>query len=112
LRIEWRFAAAALVLAAMLVASAVRMTGTRHTPWDSGMGAQMKAGFIAGCSQTGKSTAHCGCLFSHLTARVPYNTPDGFEGLATNLGEFVRTGDVRVLPQGYVDAIMACRTTA
>ncbi len=110
--VEWRFGAAALVLAALLIGSVVRMTGTHPTPWDSGIGAQIKAGFIAGCSQTGKSAAHCGCVFSHVTARAPYNTPNGFEGLATNLGEFVRTRDVRVLPKGYVDAILACRTTA
>ena len=110
--IEWRYGAAALVVAVLLTASVLRMTGTHQTPWDTGIGAQIKAGFIAGCSQNGQSTAHCGCVFSRVTARAPFNTPSGFEGVVSNLGEFVRTRDVRALPKGYVDAVMACRTTA
>jgi hypothetical protein len=50
-------------------------------------------------------------VFSRLTAHPPYNTPDGFANLATNEQEFERTHDVNALPQAYIDAVGACRTT-
>jgi hypothetical protein len=95
----------------LLAATAMRTTGAHDSPWETGIGAKMKAGFIVGCTNTEANAAHCGCVFSRLTAHPPYNTPDGFANLATNEQEFERTHDVNALPQAYIDAVGACRTT-
>lgn len=110
--VRWSYLVAAFVLAVVLVVGVLRTTHANSGPWDTATGAQVKTGFIDGCTQSGQSAARCGCLFSQLTAQPAYSTPAGFESLAITMRKFLSTHDPRWLPDNYQAIVAACRSVA
>ena len=104
--IRWSYAVTAVVLATLFIFSVVRTSHT-SSPWDTGVGAQIKSGFISGCSQT-ESTTHCRCLFSHITSHPGYSTPHGLANLLTSLRAYVQTQNRSLLPPAWVATVTAC----
>ena len=77
--------------------------------WSSQQGAEIRAGFIAGCGHGLASKQRiCECLFDRVAASPPYNTPAGFEGLAPAMRRFEETRDVSLIPQPLLSAARTC----
>ena len=106
-------AVAALVAAALLLGGIIHATSGRgsSSPWASGEGLNEKAGFMAGCGQTAHGLVDCGCVFSYITSRSPYDTPAGFTALAPAVERFNATRDPGTLPTVYLGAIRTCIRT-
>jgi hypothetical protein len=98
---------AAAVVAALLVGGVLRAGG--DDAWASGEGAQLRAGFIAGCENSAGSLVDCGCVFTELSSAPPYDTPAGFATLADPVRQAAQTGDLSLIPQPYIAAATACR---
>jgi uncharacterized RDD family membrane protein YckC len=78
--------------------------------WATVQGVNVKAGFIDGCSGGNSSrVAMCECLFNRVSSSPPYDTPAGFETLATTVERFQRTGNVADLPAVVVEGARDCR---
>jgi hypothetical protein len=77
--------------------------------WSTNEGLNMRAGFIAGCSNRLLSrVATCECVFARISTIPPYNTPSGFAGLITIVRRFTETRDLSVLPPAIVSGIRSC----
>ena len=77
--------------------------------WSDAKGAEVRAGFLAGCSQSVQSReAICECVFSRISALPDYNTPRSFETLAASLASFQQTHQISSLPAAMVSAIRSC----
>jgi hypothetical protein len=98
---------AAAVVAVLLAGAVLRAGG--DDAWASGEGAQLRAGFIAGCENSAASIVDCGCVFAELTSAAPYDTPAGFATLVGPVRQAQQTGDPSVIPQPYIAAANACR---
>jgi hypothetical protein len=101
---DWIAAAAVAVL---LAGALLRAGG--DDAWASGEGAQLRAGFIAGCESSAGSIVDCGCVFTELTSAAPYDTPAGFATLHGPVSQAQQTGDLSLIPQPYIAAANACR---
>jgi hypothetical protein len=98
---------AAAVVAVLLAGAVLRAGG--DDAWASGEGAQLRAGFIAGCESSAASIMDCGCVFTELTSAPPYDTPAGFATLQGPVRQAQQTGDLSVIPERYIAAMNACR---
>ena len=98
---------AAAVVAVLLAGALLRAGG--DDAWASGEGAQLRAGFIAGCEHSAASIVDCGCVFTELTSAPPYDTPAGFATLEDPIRQAQQTGDLSLIPQPYIAAANTCR---
>ncbi len=109
-------AIAALVCGVLLVAALVRFADHHigNGPWDTPQGREMHAGFLAGCRGNSGASAQydCECVFQHLTAAPPYDTPASVLAAQSSFARAVltavRTRDPNALPPGMLDAMRAC----
>jgi len=103
-------AIAALVCAALLAGAIVRDVSHRDAGvWDTTQGRQMHASFVAGCRQTSNGAMDCECLFEHLTARPPGDTPSGFTMLGQSIEYAAQRSDWRLMRPEAREALLACR---
>lgn len=108
--IRWRYAIGALLAGVLLVVGIVQITGGGATdPWATAEGANMRAGFLNGCGQSAGNLVDCQCVFAHVTSRPPFNTPQGFASLGSDVLAYERTGDRVAIPAVYISSLRACR---
>jgi hypothetical protein len=80
--------------------------------WSTAEGRELRAGFIAGCSQgVASRQPTCECVFRNLTRTAAYATPAGFMTLQGTLQEFEHTKQAQ-LPAELTVAIRRCAPSA
>lgn len=100
----------AFVCAALLTGAIVRDVSHKDANvWDTTQGRQMHAGFVAGCQQTSHGTMDCECLFEHLTAGPPGDTPSGFTMLGQSIEYAAQRRDWTLMRPEARAALLACR---
>jgi hypothetical protein len=101
-----------VVLATAFLASSISrglLDGGPSSPWSTGEGANLRAGFIAGCSKGVSSRARtCQCVFARLSSAPPYDTPKGFALLNADLRSFEQTRDTSTLPAVLFSSVRSC----
>jgi hypothetical protein len=107
--------AVAVILAAAFVASSISrglLDSGSAGPWSTSEGANLKAGFIAGCGKGITSrTQTCECVFTRLSSIPPYNTIGGFEQLEAELHAFEQTRDRSRLPVALLSSVRSCSSS-
>ncbi len=107
--------AVAVILATAYVASSISrglLDSGSTGPWSTGEGANLKAGFIAGCGKGVVSrTQTCECVFARLSSMPPYNTLSGFEQLGAALRAFEQTRDRSTLPVALLSSVRGCSSS-
>ncbi len=108
-------AAVAVVLAGAYIVSGIShglLDSGKPSPWSTSEGANVRAGFIAGCGKGDPSRERtCECVFAKLSSTPPYDTPAGFEQLGATLAAVERTRDVSALPPALLSGIRSCSTS-
>jgi hypothetical protein len=100
---------AALVVAALLIGGIARASGDDGgSSWKSDKGTELRAGFLAGCTDTSGAPSYCQCLFDRLVGQASYDTPDEFAALERPVTAAVESGDPADVPPGVVSAIETC----
>lgn len=94
-------------LAVMVVVNIGRIAGEAE-PWESGRGAEMKAGFLDACQRSSGTVVDCYCAFQVVTTRPPYDTPDGFATLMGPASAAQRSGNPEDVPAVLVTALQSC----
>lgn len=115
-----------IVVAAVVIAAGYLAYGAKEGMFESGAGAgtqqawstqegvNLKAGFIAGCSQNQEARDRiCECVFNRIASAAPYDTPAGFEAnLLPAVRRFQETRQPSTLPVAYVSAARSCASAA
>ena len=64
----------------------------------------MRAGFMDDCRTNMEAAVDCGCLFSKLTSRSAYSTPQRFAAMANKMEA------TKKIPAPYMRALDSCLT--
>jgi len=64
----------------------------------------MRAGFMDDCRTNMEAAVDCGCLFSKLTSRSAYSTPQRFAAMANKMQA------TKKIPAPYMRALDSCLT--
>ena len=98
----------ATVLSTLIVILAVK-AGDAGGSWSSARGANLRAGFVAGCEH-GRAdlVATCECVFARITSLPAYDTPDRFETLVPTARRALADGSVNELPPELLAAGRSC----
>jgi hypothetical protein len=105
-------ALAALVCCVLLIGALVPFAGRVGSdgPWDTPEGRLLRGSFVAGCKQSQNGLVDCDCVFEHMTASPPGDTPAGFVMLSNAINVAVSRRDVRLVPPQVRDALLGCQT--
>src|SRR5207302_2146616 len=85
------------------------LANASNPAWSTNQGVNLRAGFIAGCTNGVSSRqSKCECVFQHVSSVPPYDTPSGFEQLAVALRRAGETRNVAAVPAALIDAGRPC----
>jgi hypothetical protein len=76
-----------------------------------GVPANVRAGYVAGCQQSGQTKAGCECLFTNLTDKEGVNTEAEFQALADKVKTATQSANpAAALPPEFKRAAIACKS--